>query len=132
MRASALLADVTDEKAVNAALEEIEKDGRPLELAIYNAGNNLPEKFLDVTAGCLRICGKSSALWVFGREAVVPLMLKLVRLYSAAKPVVYWSDGSLRARQGSPLLLPIRGTAYDGSIIGGIQCARRFCRTCDY
>ena len=48
--ASALLADVTNEQAVNAALEEIEKDGRPLELAIYNAGNNRPEKFLDVTA----------------------------------------------------------------------------------
>ena len=48
--ASALLADVTDEKAVSAAVEQIEKDGRPLELAIYNAGNNRPEKFLDVAA----------------------------------------------------------------------------------
>ena len=48
--ASALLADVTDEKAVNRAVAEIENEGRPLELAIYNAGNNRPEKFLDVTA----------------------------------------------------------------------------------
>ena len=48
--ASALLADVTNEQAVNAAVEQIEKDGRPLELAIYNAGNNRPEKFFDVTA----------------------------------------------------------------------------------
>ena len=47
--ATALLADVTDADAVNAALDSVAKDARPLELAIYNAGNNLPGKFLDVT-----------------------------------------------------------------------------------
>ena len=47
--ASAVLADVTDADAVNAALEKVAADERPLELAIYNAGNNLPGKFFDVT-----------------------------------------------------------------------------------
>ena len=47
--ASAILADVTDATAVNTALEKVAVDKHPLELAIYNAGNNLPGKFLDVT-----------------------------------------------------------------------------------
>ena len=47
--ASAVLADVTDAEAVTAALDTVAADARPLELAIYNAGNNLPGKFLDVT-----------------------------------------------------------------------------------
>lgn len=47
--ASSILADVTDATAVNAALEKVAADTHPLELAIYNAGNNLPGKFLDVT-----------------------------------------------------------------------------------
>lgn len=47
--ATALLADVTVEAEVNAALTQVADSGHALELAIYNAGNNLPGKFLDVT-----------------------------------------------------------------------------------
>ena len=47
--AEPLLADVTDVKQVNAALQKVADSGRPLELAVYNAGNNRPEAFLDVT-----------------------------------------------------------------------------------
>lgn len=47
--ATALLADVTDAAQVNGALEAVSADDRPLELAIYNAGNNFPGAFLDVT-----------------------------------------------------------------------------------
>ena len=47
--ASPLLAEVTDAGQVNAALDMVAADARPLELAIYNAGNNLPGGFLDVT-----------------------------------------------------------------------------------
>lgn len=47
--ASAVLADVTNAKAVKTVLDTVAADARPLELAIYNAGNNLPGKFLDVT-----------------------------------------------------------------------------------
>lgn len=47
--ATALLADVTVEVEVNAALAQVADSDHALELAIYNAGNNLPGKFLDVT-----------------------------------------------------------------------------------
>ena len=46
--AEPLLADVTNEQ-VNTALETAAKSGLPLEFAVYNAGNNRPEAFLDVT-----------------------------------------------------------------------------------
>lgn len=46
--ATALLADVTDAQQINTALDLVGADMRPLEMAIYNAGNNLPGKFLDV------------------------------------------------------------------------------------
>ena len=47
--ATPLLADVTQAAEVNKALHTVAADNRPLELAIYNAGNNQPEKFLDLT-----------------------------------------------------------------------------------
>ena len=43
--AEPLLADVTDVGQVNAALQTVADSGLPLELAIYNAGNNRPEAF---------------------------------------------------------------------------------------
>ena len=42
------LADVTQVAEIDQALQAVAVN-RPLELAIYNAGNNRPEKFLDVT-----------------------------------------------------------------------------------
>ena len=47
--ATPLLADVTRVADINQALQTVAADDRSLELAIYNAGNNRPEKFLDVT-----------------------------------------------------------------------------------
>ncbi len=75
--ATAVLADLTDEAAVNRAIAEIEADGRLLELAIYNAGNNRPEKFLDVTAEVFEDMWKVICLGGFlVSKAVVPLILK--------------------------------------------------------
>ena len=106
--ASALLADVTDEKAVNAALEEIEKDGRPLELAIYNAGNNRPEKFLDVTAEVFEDMWKVICFGGFlAAQAVVPLMLKQSDS-APGKAFVYWCQRFFARQSGFPLLLPER------------------------
>ena len=47
--AESLLADVTNVEQVNTTMETVAKSGLPLELAVYNAGNNRPEAFLDVT-----------------------------------------------------------------------------------
>ncbi len=79
--ASPLLADLTDETAVNAAMTEVEAEveagGRLLELAIYNAGNNRPEAFLDVTAEVFEDMWKVICFGGFlASKAVVPLMLK--------------------------------------------------------
>ena len=43
--AEPLLADVTNVEQVNTALETIARSSLPLELAVYNAGNNRPEAF---------------------------------------------------------------------------------------
>lgn len=47
--AEALPADVTSTAAVATAMATVASCGRPLELAVYNAGNNRPEAFLDVS-----------------------------------------------------------------------------------
>ena len=99
--ASALLADVTDEKAVNAAVAEIEKDGRPLELAIYNAGNNRPEKFLDVTAEVFEDMWKVICFGGFlAAQAVVPLMLKQSDSAPRQSLLFTGASGSLRGKAG--------------------------------
>ena len=48
-RATPLLAAVTRVADIDPALQVVAADHRSLELAIYNAGNNRPEQFLDVT-----------------------------------------------------------------------------------
>ena len=97
--ATPLLADVTDAAAVAKAVAEIEKDARPLELAIYNAGNNRPEQFLDVTP---EIFEEMWRVICFGgflvSQAVVPLMLK----QNAPRTSLLFTgaSGSLRGKAG--------------------------------
>ena len=99
--ASALLADVTDEKAVNRAVAEIENEGRPLELAIYNAGNNRPEKFLDVTAEVFEDMWKVICFGGFlTAQAVVPLMLKQSGSTPRQSLLFTGASGSLRGKAG--------------------------------
>lgn len=99
--AAPLLADVTDEAAVNQAVAEIEQDGRALELAIYNAGNNRPEKFLDVTAEVFEDMWKVICLGGFlTSQALVPLMLK--QTDSAPRQSLFFTgaSASLRGKAG--------------------------------
>lgn len=99
--AAPLLADVTDEAAVNKAVAEIEQDGRALELAIYNAGNNRPEKFLDVTAEVFEDMWKVICLGGFlTTQALVPLMLK--QTDSAPRQSLFFTgaSASLRGKAG--------------------------------
>ena len=55
--AEPLLADVTNVEQVNTALETVAKSGLPLELAVYNAGNNRPEPFWTSRRRFTRKCG---------------------------------------------------------------------------
>lgn len=99
--ASPLLADLTDETAVNAAIAEIEKDGRPLELAIYNAGNNRPEPFLDVTADVFEDMWKVICYGGFlASKAVIPLMLKQTDRAPRQSLLFTGASGSLRGKAG--------------------------------
>ena len=45
-----IVTDVTEINQVEDMINIIRDSQLPLELAVYNAGNNLPQKFLDVTA----------------------------------------------------------------------------------
>ena len=47
--AEALPADVTSQAELTSAMTHVATSGRRLELAVYNAGNNRPESFLDVS-----------------------------------------------------------------------------------
>ena len=47
--AEALPADVTSQAELTSAMTHVATSGRHLELAVYNAGNNRPESFLDVS-----------------------------------------------------------------------------------
>lgn len=70
-KATGVETDATDEAAVVALIRQAEAIG-PIDLAIYNAGNNMPGDFLEMEAGyfekCWRICCMGGFL--FSREAL--------------------------------------------------------------
>ena len=99
--ATPLLADVTNVKQVEAAFAQIEADGRPLELAIYNAGNNRPEAFLDVTPEVFEEMWRVICLGGFvAAQATLRLMLN--QQDSAPKQSLLFTgaSGSLRGKAG--------------------------------
>ena len=70
-----LVADVTDPAAVAQAVATIEQSGLPLELAIYNAGNNRPEAFLDVSPEIFEDMWRVLTMGAFlVSQQVIPLM----------------------------------------------------------
>ncbi len=75
-KATAIRTDVTKQEDMNHLAATIQEYGRPLELAIYNAGNNRPEAFLDVTPEIFeemwRVICYGGFLFA---QALVPLML---------------------------------------------------------
>lgn len=99
--ASAVLADVTDAAAVNAALEKVAADARALELAIYNAGNNLPGKFLDVTPEVYeemwRVCCMGAFLV---SQATIRLMLAQQGSTERQSLLFTGASASLRGKAG--------------------------------
>ena len=69
--ATAIVTDTTDEKAVIALFDAAEVGG-PIDLAIYNAGNNTPGKIVDMTADYFERAWRVGCFggFLFGREAV--------------------------------------------------------------
>ncbi len=69
--ATAVICDTTDEEAVVALLEQAETIG-PIDLAIYNAGNNMPGDYLEMEARHFEKCWRVGCFggFLFSREAL--------------------------------------------------------------
>ena len=69
--ATAVACDTTDEQQVVSLLEAAEAIG-PVDLAIYNAGNNMPSMFLDTSVEHFEKCYRVGLLggFMFSREAL--------------------------------------------------------------
>jgi NAD(P)-dependent dehydrogenase (short-subunit alcohol dehydrogenase family) len=72
-RATAVVADATDEAAVAGLFARAARDGGgPIDLAIYNAGNNTPGRIVDMTADYFERSWRVGCFggFLFGREAL--------------------------------------------------------------
>ena len=70
-QATAQVADTTDEGAVTAFVEAAEREG-PIDLAVFNAGNNMPGNPLEMEADYFEQCWRIGCLggFLFGRETL--------------------------------------------------------------
>ena len=97
--AEPLLADVTSVEQVDAALETVAKSGLPLELSIYNAGNNRPEAFLDVTPEIYEEMWRVICFGAFAvSQATVRLMLTQQDIAERQSLFFTGASGSLRGK----------------------------------
>ena len=97
--AEPLLADVTNVEQVNASLETVGRSGLPLELAIYNAGNNRPEAFLDVTPEIYEEMWRVICFGAFVvSQATVRLMLTQQGIAERQSLFFTGASGSLRGK----------------------------------
>lgn len=93
---TAVVTDATDEGQIAELFKRVEDDGNPLELAIYNTGNNTPGKIVDMQPGYFehswRVCCFGGFL--FGQQAVRQMQERGgVLLFTGA-------SASLRGRAG--------------------------------
>lgn len=74
-KATAVVCDVTEEAQVINLLQQAEAIG-PTDLAIFNAGNNMPGNFLEVEARHFEKCWKIACYggFLFAREALKPMV----------------------------------------------------------
>jgi NAD(P)-dependent dehydrogenase (short-subunit alcohol dehydrogenase family) len=99
--ATPLLADVTRVADINQALQTVAADDRSLELAIYNAGNNRPEKFLDVTPEVYEDMWRVICFGGFlAAQATLRLMLAQQGDCETQSLLFTGASGSLRGKAG--------------------------------
>ena len=97
--AEPLLADVTNVEQVNTAMETVAKSGLPLELAVYNAGNNRPEAFLDVTPEIYEEMWRGVCFGAFFvSKATIRLMLTQQDIAERQSLFFTGASGSLRGK----------------------------------
>ncbi len=70
-KATAVVCDVTEESQVIELIQQAEAIG-PIDLAIFNAGNNMPSEFLNTEAGHFEKCWQIACFggFLFAREAL--------------------------------------------------------------
>ena len=94
-----ITANVTDEADVNAMIDRVRVSNLPLELAIYNAGNNRPDPFLEVTPEIFESMWRVLCLGGFlTSQAVLRLMLKQGDAAPRRSLLFTGASGSLRGR----------------------------------
>ena len=97
--AEPLLADVTNVEQVNTAMETVAKSGLPLELTVYNAGNNRPEAFLDVTPEIYEEMWRVICFGAFiVSQATIRLMLTQQDIAERQSLFFTGASGSLRGK----------------------------------
>ncbi|MEC8176544.1 MAG: SDR family NAD(P)-dependent oxidoreductase [Pseudomonadota bacterium] len=97
--AEPLLADVTNVEQVNTAMETVAKSGLPLELVVYNAGNNRPEAFLDVTPEIYEEMWRVICFGAFVvSQATIRLMLTQQDIAERQSLFFTGASGSLRGK----------------------------------
>jgi len=72
-KATAVVTDATDEAAMTALFDQVHAaPGGPIDLAIYNAGNNTPGRIIDMDAAYFERSWRVGCFggFLFGREAV--------------------------------------------------------------
>jgi NAD(P)-dependent dehydrogenase (short-subunit alcohol dehydrogenase family) len=99
--AEPLLADVTVENQIIVAMNQVASSGYPLELAIYNAGNNRPEAFLDVTPAVFEDLWRVTCLGGFiVSQQVIKLMLQQQKVAKKQTLLFTGASASLRGKAG--------------------------------
>ena len=94
-----ITANVTDEADINAMIDRVRASNLPLELAIYNAGNNRPDPFLDVTPEIFESMWRVLCMGGFlTSQAVLRLMLEQGDVAPKRSLLFTGASGSLRGR----------------------------------
>ena len=84
-QAQPITADVTKEADIAAMIDLVSVSGLPLELAIYNAGNNRLEPFLDVTPEIFESMWRVLCMGGFLASQAV-LRLSLIHISEPTRP----------------------------------------------
>ncbi len=94
-----ITANVTDEADINTMIDKVRASNLPLELAIYNAGNNRPDPFLDVTPEIFESMWRVLCMGGFlTSQAVLRLMLEQGDAAPKRSLLFTGASGSLRGR----------------------------------
>lgn len=95
-KATAVAADTTDEASVAAFVAAAEREG-PLDLAVFNAGNNMPGDVLEMEAGYFEACWRIGCFggFLFCREA-----LRRMAPRGAGTLLLTGASASLRGKPG--------------------------------